>query len=184
MTGGQIRFFEKAAISFNGEETGRTYGLTFAPENDGIGYCHAILNGTIITGTANYMFAKLNNENVNLYCYDSQSGYSFSTSIPGTTTIVNGLFENLGQNIWAVDFKNNVFPYTGIDFTKVDLTLGNSTSSINHIGNQIVECLVRYPYRRDGGSDTLGNLFLPKYSKFINMQGSMVESEWFVDVML
>ena len=184
MTGGQIRFFEKAAISFNGEQTGRTYGLTFAPEDDGIGYCHAILNGTIIKGTANYMFAKLNNENVYLYCYDSQSGYGFSTTIPGTITLVNGLFENLGEDIWAVDFKNNVFPYTGIDFTKVDLTLGNSTSSINYIANQIVECLVRHPYRRDGGSNTTGNLFLPKYSKFINMNGSMIESEWYVDIML
>ena len=184
MTGGQIRFFEKASISFAEEGTGRTYGLTFAPENDGIGYCIAILNGTKIAGTANYTFAKLNNENVYLYCYDSQSGYGFSTLIPGTTTIVNGLFENLGEDIWGVDFKNNLFSYTGIDFTKVDLTLGNSISSINHIGGQIVECLVRYPYRRDGGSDTVGNLFLPKFSRFINMQGSMIESEWFVDVML
>ena len=97
---------------------------------------------------------------------------------------MNGLFENLGVDKWDVDFKNNVFSYTGIDFDKVDFTLGNNISSVNYIGNNVIETLVKYPYRRDGGSDTVGNLFLPKYSKFINMQGSMIESGWFVDVML
>ena len=54
---------------------------------------------------------------------------------------MSGLFENLGVDKWFVEFKNNVFSYTGIDFTKVDLTQGNNTSSVNFIGNNVVESL-------------------------------------------
>ncbi len=184
MTGGQIRFFDKASISVSGEGSGRLHGLTFEPQGSGIGYTLMYLNGTKIAGTANYMFVRLNNENVGLFCYDSQSGYGFSTTAVGTNTVVDGLFENLGADLWNVDFKNNFFQYTGIDFTKVDLTQGNNTSCVNYIGSQIIECLVRFPHRRDGGSNTIGNLFLPKYSKFMNMNGSTIESEFYVDIMI
>ena len=184
MTGGQIRFYEKGAISVSSETSGRTYGLTFAPVDQGIGYCSLYLQSTQIEGNCNYLFARLNNELVSLSSYNSPSGYGFSTTLPGSLVPVNGLFQNLGATKWDVDFKNNTFSYTGIDFDKVDFTLGNSISCMNFIGNYIVESLVRHPYRRDGGSNTLGNLFLPKYSKFINMNGSMVESDWYVDIML
>ena len=76
------------------------------------------------------------------------------------------------------------FSYTGVDFDQVDFTQGNNVSSINYFGNIIIESLVKYPYRRDGGSNTVGNLFLPKGSKFLNQNGSMIESEWYVDIML
>lgn len=184
MTGGQIRFYEKGAISISGETSGRVYGMTFAPADQGIGYCSLLLQSTQFGGNCNYLFAKLNNELVSLTSFSSPSGYGFSTTTPGSPTVVNGLFENLGVTKWDVDFKNNTFSYTGIDFDKVDFTLGNNISCMNFIGNFIVESLVKYPYRRDGGSNTLGSLFLPKFSKFINMNGSMVESDWYVDIML
>ena len=141
MTGGQIRFFDKGSIAISSETSGRTYGLTFEPENDGIGYCNITLNATKITGNCNYLFARLNNQNVALNVYNSSSGSDFSTTLPGIPSQVNGLFQNLGVSLWPVTFKNNIFSYTGIDFSKVDLTNGNSISSINTIGDDIIESL-------------------------------------------
>jgi len=74
-------------------------------------------------------------------CFNSASNNGFNTSLPGSATVVDGLFENLGVDKWSVEFKNNIFSYTGIDFTKVDLTQGNNTSSINFIGNSVIENL-------------------------------------------
>ena len=141
MTGGQIRFFDKGSIYISSETSGRTYGLTFEPENDGIGYCNITLNATKITGNCNYLFARLNNRNVTLNVYNSPSGSDFSTTLLGSPTIVNGLFQNLGVSLWQVTFKNNIFSFTGIDFTKVDLTGGNGTSSINITGDAVIESL-------------------------------------------
>ena len=185
MTGGLVRFFEKGAISINSEGSGRNYGVTFEPSGIGLGgNCNFGLNSAVVTGNSNYCFMRLNDNPVGFTAFNSSSGHGFSTTLPGDTVPVNGLFGNLGATKWNVDMKNCVFPYTGIDFDKVDLTSGNNISSVNYIGNLIIETLVKHPYRRDGGSNTLGNLFLPKYSKFINMNGSMVESDWYVDVML
>lgn len=141
MTGGKIRFFDKGSISISSETSGRNYGLTFEPENDGIGYCDITLNATKITGNCNYLFAKLNNQSVTLNVYNSPSGSDFSTTLPGNLSPVNGLFQNLGVSLWSVTFKNNIFSYTGIDFTKVDLTGGNGISSINITGDAVIESL-------------------------------------------
>lgn len=185
MTGGLVRFFEKGAIAISSETSGRNYGVTFEPAGAGLGgNCTFGLNQAIVTGNCHYCFVKLNDHHVNFYAFNSPSGYGFSTSPPGSTVPMYGLFKNLGATKWNVDMKNCTFSYTGVDFDDVDFTQGNNVSSVNYFGNLIVESLVRYPYRRDGGSNTLGNLFLPKYSKFLNMNGSMVESDWYVDIML
>lgn len=184
MEGGQVRFFEKGSIYIGSETSGRLYGVTFEPTGDGIGFSVFSLNSATVSGSCNYAFVKLNNENVSFYGYNSPSGNGFRTVTLGTETVINGLFKNFGIDKWSLELKNCIFSYTGINFDEVDLTQGNNVSSVNYLGNLIVESLVVFPYRRDGGSNTVGNLFLPKYSKFINQNGSLVESEWYVDVML
>lgn len=164
MTGGQIRFFEKAAINISSQFSGRNYGFTFEPQNSGIGYCSFQLNSAKVSGSANYMFSKLNNENVDFIAFNSPSGSGFATVIPGTNTVVNGLFENLGASKWEVNFKNNVFSFTGIDFDKVDLTQGNNVSSTNFIGNNIIESLVVHSSKQaaQNAGITKGSKFLKK----------------------
>jgi hypothetical protein len=73
-----------------------------------------------------------------------------------------GLFQNLGVTPWSVNFKNNVFSYTGVDFTKVDFTQGNGVSSVNSIGNFLIESLVSYPSKAVAKASGL-----PVNSKFL-----------------
>lgn len=145
MTGGQIRFYEKGGLYFGNGVTGRTYGATFEPQDDGIGYTIFALNSGQMAGNAENCFVKLNNEPVSFLAFNSPSGDGFATTLVGTGTVTNGLFENLGVDRWNVDFKNNVFSYTGIDLTKVDLTGGNGYSAINFIGNEVLETLIVFP---------------------------------------
>lgn len=141
-TGGQVRFFNTSSISIGSEVSGRDYGMTFEPTDDGIGYTILQIISAPIGGNCNYLFARLNNENVQFNVFNSPSGEGFSTTIPNIPTVVNGLFENLGVDKWSVNFKNNIFSYTGIDFSKVDLTQGNGVSTTNFIGNNVIESLV------------------------------------------
>ena len=142
MTGGQVRFYEKGSVSLQNGTTGRIYGFTFEPEGIGIGYTIFKLNSAQVTGTSLNCFAKLNNERVEFLAFNSPSGDDFATTLLGVNAVVNGLFENLGEDKWSINFKNNVFSYTGIDQTKVDLTGGNTYSAVNFIGNEILENLV------------------------------------------
>ena len=147
MTGGQVRFYEKGSVSLQNGTTGRIYGFTFEPEGIGIGYTIFQLNSAKVEGVSLNCFAKLNNEHVKFIAFNSPSGDSFATTLLGVNTVVNGLFENLGVDKWSINFKNNVFSYTGIDQTKVDLTQGNNTSTINFIGSSVLEHLVVYNNR-------------------------------------
>ncbi len=142
MTGGQVRFYEKGVIAISSEVSGRTYGVTFDPASDTIGECNFELNSARVTGNSRWCFAKLSAGDVNFIAFNSPSGNEFSTTTPGTSSVVDGLFENLDVNPWGIEFKNNVFSFTGIDQTKVDLTQGNNTSSINFIGSDVLETLV------------------------------------------
>ena len=138
MEGGQIRFYEKGSIALSSGTSGRLYGITFDPIED----CNFQLNSAKVRGTSENCFVKLSDGNVSFLAFNSPSGDMFSTTLMGTNTITKGLFENLGSSPWGIDFKNNVFSFTGIDFDKVDLTQGNGTSSINFIGNSTIETLV------------------------------------------
>lgn len=165
MTGGQVRFYEEGAISISSETSGRIYGITFEPEDDGIGYCAFQLASATVTGNCENCFAKLNNEHVSFLAFNSPSGAGFSTTIAGGITVVDGLFENLGVTPWSIDFRNNVFSYTGIDLTKVDLTQGNNGSALNFIGVNILETLKVYNSREQARAS--GN---PPGTVFLNRQ--------------
>jgi hypothetical protein len=181
MTGGQVRFFEKGSVYIGNETTGRQYGFTFNPIEAGVGYCLFQLNSAIVSGTSNYCFAKLNSEVVNVLIYGSNSNSGFSTTTPGTNTIVNGLFENLGTSKWnTIEFRNNIFSFTGIDQTKVDLTMSNTMSVSNSIGGNIIENLVT----RDDRAAALASL--PLYSAYLKTNGTAYPntSTWTRDIVL
>ena len=164
MTGGQIRFYEKGSATCQNGVTGRTYGFTFEPQDDGIGYTIFQLNSGQVSGNAQWYFAKLNNEAVSFLAYNSPSGNGFSTTNPGSPTVVDGLFENLGVDEWIINFKNNIFSYTGIDQTKVDLTGGNTYSAVNFIGNEVLENLVVFDSKVDavGAGHPLNSAFIKR----------------------
>ena len=181
MTGGQVRFYEKGSISLNNSNTGRLYGITFEPIGLGVGYCIFQLNSARVAGNAQHCFVKLNDEHVNFIAFNSPSGEGFATTLVGTGTITNGLFENLGATRWSVNFKNNVFSYTGIDQTKVDLTGGNSYSTINFIGNSVLENLITKPSRAQAIADGI-----PLYSAYLKTGGTVYPNTatWVRDVVL
>lgn len=181
MTGGQIRFYEKGSIYLGNDVSGRTYGITFEPENDGIGFCSFQLNSASITGNSENCFVKLNDELVDFLAFNSSSGAGFATTLVGTNTVTDGLFENLGVTPWSINFKNNVFSFTGIDQTKVDLTQGNTNSTINFIGNNIIESLVIYD---DRAAAILAGL--PLYSAYLKTNGVAypTTSGWIRDIVL
>jgi hypothetical protein len=163
MTGGQVRFYEKGSIFIGGDITSRKYGITFEPQGAGIGNCIFLLGSSKVSYACNYLFVKLNNENVSFEAIGSV-GTGATISFPIiTNTIVNGLFENTGVTPWAVSFRDCSYSYTGIDFSKVDLTLGNNVSSINTIGNSLVETLVVYNNRANAIAAGI-----PLYSAFLN----------------
>ena len=93
----------------------------------------------------------------------------------------DGLFENLGVDKWSIDFKNNVFSFTGIDQTKVDLTQGNSTSTINFIGGSVLENLITKPSRAQAITDGV-----PLYSAYLKTGGTVYPNTatWVRDLVL
>lgn len=180
MTGGQVRFYEKASINIAGEVSGRNYGITFEPQGDGIGYCIFILNTATVSYNGRYLFSKLNDEPVSFSAVGS-NGYGSTTFPLGSNTVVNGLFYNVGPTIWGVEFRNCSYQYTGIDFTQVDLTLGNNISSINTIGGNVIETLVT----RDDRASAISS-GLPLYSAYLKTSGVAypATSGWVRDIVL
>ena len=81
------------------------------------------------------LFSKENNGNANINI----------TSIGGAEASSTEIFDS--TNLWSVNFRDNYFNSGNIDPTKADLTQVNNVSSINTIGNNIVESLVIYNNR-------------------------------------
>ena len=189
MTGGQVRFYENGSISVSSEISSRAYGITFEPENNGIGYCRFELNSAKVGYSCRYLFAKLNNENVEFLAFNSV-GVGSTTFPLGSNAVINGLFENTGVTPWGVEFRNCVYQFTGIDHNKVDLTLGNNISSINTIGNNVIETLVVYNNRANAIAAGV-----PLYSTFLNRSAPSIPEgsepnafpltgKWYRDIVL
>lgn len=164
MTGGQVRFYDKGAITISSETSSRLYGVTFEPQGAGIGYCIFNLFSATVSGVCNYCFVRLNNEDVSFLAFSSNSSYGFVTYALGTSTIVNGLFKNLGATKWQVSFRENIFSYTGINFDEVDLTQGNNVTSLNSIGSSLILTPVIKQDKYDA------SLSLPKNSLFLQVK--------------
>lgn len=165
-TGGQVRQFS-AMIGFAGGT--RTDVITFTPT----GFTPAfIATNSVFQGSATNLFTKTNASDVIFEVTNSASGYGL--------TITN-IFQS--PNIWQVLFKGNTFGSGSIDITKADLTKANTVSSVNTIGNNVIEILVRYTNR------TAANLALPPYSVFINTKDNAItnfatSASWLRDITL
>lgn len=90
-------------------------------------------DSTNIVGLADIMFKKENTSNATLDFVNSGSLRDFG---------VNEIFDS--PNLWSVNFRHNFLLGGNIDNTKADLTQGNLKSSVNFIGNSVVENLVVY----------------------------------------
>lgn len=134
LIGGQIRSFKDAVFEFSGE---RTDGFVFTPTG---GFTPALISqsSTIVSvSLITNLFNKTNNNTAQLAFVNSDSSAFLS---------VTNIFES--TNLWDnVRFTNNIFESGSINFSKVDLTQGNTKSSINTIGGNLIETLVIYASR-------------------------------------
>jgi len=164
-TGGQVRLFKGADIGFQGAVTApRKSVFTFTPAT-GFTPTHISQNARY-TGSATTLFDKLNNNNVNLEVTNSISYYGLN---------ITNVFDS--TNLWSVRFTENTLGSGTIDIAKADLTQGNNVSSINTIGNKLVETLIQF------GTRTLAEAYLPVYTKFINTNSANInKNTWFIDI--
>jgi hypothetical protein len=101
--------------------------------------------------------------------------FNKTTTFPQKIDIINSTSSYFGGitlfnsvNMWLVNFRNNVLEQIGIDFTNIDFTQGNTVSSTNTIGNNVIESLVKYPSR------VLATI--PIGSAFINTNGNDIDT--------
>jgi len=148
-TGGKVRLFETAKISFLGTAP-RVDAVTFTPTN---GFTPDFISvGIAFEGSATNQFNKTTTDAVQ---------FSALSSVDGDTLTISNTFES--PNVWPLRFNNNNLRSGFLDYTKVDLTGSNTFSVVNSIGNNIIESLVVYASR--AAAVTAGR---PKGSAFIN----------------
>ena len=100
----------------------------------------------------------------------------YNSSVAGGSSIET--FDS--TNLWSVNFRDNYFNSGNIDPTKADLTQTNAVSSINTIGNNIVESLVKYD---DRAAALLAGR--PLYSAYLKTSGvAYPTTGWVRDIVL
>ncbi len=164
-TGGTVKLYAGASKRILGAISNpRTSAITFNTISPYTAN-YVSQNATYI-GEAITLFDKQSTEPTTLSVTSSDSGYDI--------TLTN-IFTSV--DLWEVRFTNNIFGTGVLDVTQVDLTQGNNTSSINTIGNNLVETLVKYVSR------TSAEASLPIGSKFINTNSNNVNlNTWFIDI--
>lgn len=131
-----------------------------------------VVRNTRFTGFAENWFYKENN-------------FSADVNISSCSSLFfagNQLFFNVGSTKWDVVLTNNVFEQIQINFNQVDLTGNNTRSSLNTIGNNVIETLVRY-----GSRSAAISAGLPSGAKFLNTNGMPINSpdpSWKIDILL
>jgi hypothetical protein len=137
-TGGDVRLLNCTVSAFGGT---RDNAFVFTPTN---GFTPSVLiRNTLFRGTCTTWFNKANNNAT------SFNAVNCFTLFFGGTQLFNS------TNLWEVNFRNNIFEQVGIDFTKVDFTQGNTVSSINTIGGNVIETLVSYATKAAAKADGL-----------------------------
>lgn len=151
LKGGRLRLLDNTEVIFYGSTTtNRLKGFTLEATN---GFTPILeSNGTYIRGNLLTLISKENTNNATLLFADSGSPLDL---------FVTNVFDS--PNLWQVNFKNNSVASGTIDFTKVDLTFGNTISTTNTIGNNLIETLVVYNNRANALSAGV-----PLYSAFIS----------------
>ena len=127
------------------------------------------LSDTLMAGNCETIFSKENNSNVNISIVSSGGAEANTIEIFDST------------NLWSVNFKDNYFSSGNIDPTKADLTQGNNVSSINTIGNNIIETLTVHD---DRAAALLAGR--PLYSAYLKTSGVAYPStsKWVRDIVL
>lgn len=162
-TGGEVTFLSSTVTIFSEREN----VFSFQPLN---GFTGSILfRNTRFGGYGETWFNKENNQNFIFDCSGSSTLYFAGIQLFGST------------NLWPINFRNNIIEAINVDFTKVDFTQGNTISSINTIGANVIETLRSFPSRAAANAD----LSFSKNSKFLNTNGSNPDkSTWFVDIVI
>jgi hypothetical protein len=164
-SGGLVQIFD-CSISANNSGTQRNNAFTL--DSNSVYIPNLVVRNTNFSGRAVNWFNRLQTVGVLdiINCY--------STYFSGTN-----LFNRTGVDLWSINFRNNIFETISIDNTKVDLTQGNTISSINTIGANVVESLCTFASRASATSS------LPKYSKFLNTFGvASPTTGWLVDIVI
>lgn len=164
-SGGDIAMFSTSCYLYGT----RQIGFNFQTVN-GFTPTFNLLKGTF-EGYANTWFNKSDNTTVPF-------------SITNTTTqFFSGVQLFNTPNLWSINFRDNIFQNISVDFTKVDFTQGNVVSSINTIGNNVIETLTKHPNR------VSAQAVLPPYSAFVNTADNVItalstSADWFRDITL
>lgn len=168
-SGGTVRLFEGCQVAFEGGNvTPRTDVFTFDPS--ALYTPIFVSDNNTISGKGSNLYNKLNTFNV----------FFSATNLSGAGNLtITDVFES--PNLWSVGFRNNILQTGIIDTTKADLTQANNVSSVNTIGNNVLEHLVIY---NDRAAALLAGL--PLYSAYIKTSGVAYPATagWVRDIVL
>ena len=121
-------------VFYGNLSTIRTQGFSLI-ETDGF-IPNLSMSGCGIFGSVENLFVKETTGSAFLNVADSGDNLNLFTT---------EVFDS--PDLWNVKFKYNHIASGNIDFTKVDLTQGNTVSSVNFIGNNVIETLTAHTNR-------------------------------------
>ena len=169
LKGGTISFDNNSSVVFYGNlSTVRTQGFSLVQTGSFIP--NLSMSGCGILGSVENLFVKESTDSAFLNVANSGDNLSLFTI---------EVFDS--PDLWSVKFKHNYIASGNIDFTKVDLTQGNTVSSVNFIGNNVIETLTVHNNR------ALALLAgLPIYSAYLKTSGVAYPSTagWVRDIVL
>ena len=154
LKGGTISFDNNSSVVFYGNlSTIRTQGFSLVQTGSFIP--NLSMSGCGILGSVENLFVKETTDSAFLNIAASGDNLNLFTT---------EVFDS--PDLWSVKFKHNYVASGNIDFTKVDLTQGNVTSSVNFIGNNVIETLIAHTNR---AAALLAGL--PLYSAYLKTGG-------------
>lgn len=169
LKGGFISFDNNSSVVFYGNlSTIRTQGFSLIQTGSFIP--NLSMSGCGIFGSVENLFVKESTDSAFLNVADSGDNLNLFTV---------EVFDS--PDLWSAKFKHNYIASGNIDFTKIDLTQGNVISSINFIGNNVIETLTIH---NDRAAALLAGL--PLYSAYIKTLGVSypTTSGWVRDIVL
>jgi len=152
-SGGEVRLFN-CEVSISGSTPFRNYGLTFDSTTTDV-------TKIPITRIINSRFQ---GSQVNTF---TRIGTKSNLTIKDCTSVFFGTTDKLFKNLnigttWDVEFTNNSFEQTTIDFADVDISGNNTRSSINFIGGAVIEVLRSFVSKNSAKLS-----LIPKYSAYL-----------------
>lgn len=163
--GGSVRLFN-STLSTGGTST-KIDSIVFDTSNANSSNISFLSRNSSFQGNCQNCFTKIGTGVCNLDIANATTTFFSSTNLFKSSTL------------WTVIFKNNNMENTIIDRTQVDLTFGNLISTVNFIGNNIIEALVTRNNRAAA-------IDLPLYSAYLKTNGTVYPntSAWIRDIVL